>query len=213
MSAQPAIKPKLTLVHSETANTIQEGVADFRESATGGFPIAHAPYTAATVKLDSIREVNNAAAGIQEIDIDHLYPASAELTTLLSLALVLLNQTLSTLDSAIDYCRTGERLLADNQTHHLLQLLNELFCTRGLSEGFANIVNACQNAVRNLAGDIVTEAQLIALNSCLLAAKRKPLLSFDSSLEVVERLESAGLNVEASGMDYLVEILSDEGNS
>lgn len=147
---------------------------------------------------------------LAEFDLEQLYPASAELNTSLSKVLILLSQCLQRVDRAIDYYRNGDAILADDQTHHLLVLLDELFCLREISEGFASVVNGCTNAIRNMHGEPIQEDGLLALNSCLLALKKKPLISFDDSLELVERLENADLNTDVSGTEHLIDWLSDE---
>jgi hypothetical protein len=88
----------------------------------------------------------------EDIDLEQLYPASRELSTTLGQALILLSQCLKRIDSAIEYYRADENILSDDQVHHLLVLLDELFCLHEISEGFASIVNACNNGIRNMGG-------------------------------------------------------------
>ena len=146
----------------------------------------------------------------EDIDLEQLYPASAELNTLLSRAYILLGQALQRLDRAIDYCRSGDPILADDQVNHLRVVLDELFCARELSEGFASVVNACSNGIRNLHGAMAEEKQLLALNSCVLALRKKPLISFDASLEMIDRLEASGFDVDAAGTDVVIDCFTNE---
>lgn len=175
------------------------------ETALGADTVTRAPRV--NVDESPVAEFNTP----EDIDLEQLYPASAELNTTLSRGLILLGQGLHRLDRAIDYFRGGEAILADDQVGHLLVVLDELFCLRALSEGFANVVSACANGIRNLRGQMAEEKQLYALNSCLLALKKKPLISFDSSLEMIDRLEASGLDVDAAGTEIVVDWLSNEG--
>ncbi len=146
-----------------------------------------------------------------DVDLEQLYPASAELNTQLSQGLILLAQCLQRAERAINYVRTQQLVSADDQAHHMLTLLDELFCLRRISEGFANVVAACGNGLRNLRGQLPSEEHLLALNSCLLAIKKKPFLDFDASVELIERLEAVDLNVDAAGTNEILDWLGDEG--
>lgn len=170
----------------------------------------HASSENSTGRQSPPRSLAGNQANITDIDLEQLYPASAELNTTLFQTLTLLSQALQRVDRAIDHHRTNDPILADDQMHHLLVLLDELFCLREISEGFASTINACTNSLRNLHGEFANENGLLAINSCLLALKKKPLISFDDSLELIDRLEQAGFDTDTPGTDELVDWLSNE---
>jgi hypothetical protein len=198
-----AVLRQVALPETDAANASTPGAARSTASETGGSALSDKPRI--TVDILEVR-ANRLPT---EVDLEQLYPASAELNTKLSQALILLSQALQRLDRAVEYVRSGEVVLADDQVHHLLTLLEECFCLRDLGEGLANLVNACVNAIRNQ-GAITEERQLLGINACLLALKKKPLLSFDASLEFIDRLEVTGLDVDTLGIKNVVEWLVDE---
>jgi hypothetical protein len=62
-------------------------------------------------------------------------------------------------------------------------------------------------------GAQLNEENLLAINTCLLAIKKKPLISFDDSLDLIDRLENSGLNTDVSGTEHVIDWLSDENPS
>jgi hypothetical protein len=203
-----AAAPKLRIVDqnfSDTSSPSQTGVVSRTDT------VLNAPRP---LKAEPRLETDPIVVGDKlpkELDLEQLYPASAEVNSMLSKTLILLSQALQRIDRAIDYSRAKEPILGDDQMNHLLVLLDELFCLRELSEGFANVVSSCANGIRNLHGEMLEEKQLLSLNSCLLALKKKPLISFDSSDEIIDRLEKSGLNIDAIGTEIVADWLSDEG--
>lgn len=204
MAAAGAIPPRYSVSSAEPAN---ESAAEIISTSTS--LAASNAATFFSISTGEGHEIIGRDPG--EVDLQQLYPAGPELDTDLSRALGMLSQCLARLDNGITAFRGGDKIAADDEVHHLLVLTDELFCLRHLSDGFGNIVDACGNALRNKNGDMLTEQQLLAVNSSLLALKKRPFLSFDSSLDIIDRLEAAGLDVESAETNELVNALADEG--
>jgi len=96
---------------------------------------------------------------------------------------------------------------ADTEIQKLQVLLPELFCCRGLGDGFGTIINSFMSAFEVLAGNMPDVTQIGAMNRVLQLLKEKPFLSADEADDQVEVLESVGLNPYPA---ELVEFLSSE---
>jgi len=142
-----------------------------------------------------------------QIGTDELYPAPELTSTELQTALHLLTV-------ALRYCADADRAFAEDDTVsaddsiiHLGALLPELFCCRKLGDGFAGVVNAVQCALEGLDGLPLRKDQFEALKEALEKIRQRPFLSDDSAVDVIEKLEATGLNVEPQGFEHFVELL------
>lgn len=183
----------------------------FRDISTGQATIVRSTVGSVFSETDEeigLKRAQPADDESQLVDVEQLYPATAELNTRLSAALGLLGLALGRIERALEALRAKDVVTADDHTNHLFAVLQELFCLRDVSEGFASVVGACISGIQNSEGVPFSEAQLIALNSSLRSLKKKPFLSFETSLDVTGRLEEAGLNIDAQGTEPIHDWLS-----
>jgi len=142
------------------------------------------------------------------IDISEFYPATAELQSRLAGALDLLRRATTRLEAAIEALRSSEKIEADDELQKTLGDLQEAFCLRDLSDGYAVVVNASTNAIRSLHGKAASEQQLLALAYVLRTVRQRPFMGMDKVLPLVEKLDDAGWDSEGEGFDALADWLN-----
>lgn len=151
------------------------------------------------------------ATGVQpgrdSLTVDDLYPAAEELGSSLQVVLRLLVEVADYLSEAVMGFQQDRLLEADNALIHSGRALRELFAHRDLGDGFATVINACLQALRNRGGTMPA-AQLTNIRSVVLKLRSLPNINYDTATELVMQLEDAGLNVDPPGFDVLVELLA-----
>jgi|SRR5208282_443053 hypothetical protein len=170
------------------------------------------PETSTAASVFDVRDLvfseagNKVSQGLR-LSQAELYPArhafSREHITALRLLTLAIGRSKRALDSI-----TGDNMLAaDTEIQKLQVLLPELFCCRGLGDGFGTITNALMSAFEVLGGTTPDVNQIRAMNKVLQVLKEKPFLSVDEADDQVQVLESVGLNPYPA---ELVEFLSSE---
>lgn len=143
-----------------------------------------------------------------EMDIESLYPAQDALSTHLRVALDALKEVTQLTSSAIECLIDGDLIGTDDNIQRVYARMHDLFCQRALGEGFGAVISACMCAFENLKGSPLTQIQVQAIDQVLRKTREKPLMKYESALDLVQVLEDAGLEVEPRGFDALADFLS-----
>lgn len=130
------------------------------------------------------------------IPIEELYPDPSASSNVLGNALGLLNSAIESLSSAVTLYARGDVIESDEAAMRCQALLPELFCCRGLGDGFGGIVNAAMFAFNNATGIPLNGRQLEGLQIGLGRIRSEPYLSFDAAVQIITYLEDLGLTVD-----------------
>lgn len=143
----------------------------------------------------------------KDVPIEKLYPLLNEETTLLSVALRLLEESEKKLQEAKQLFGEDDAMEADDHVQHFQALLPELFCCRQLGESFATLINTFFHAVKNQQGKPFNGQQIAALLHGVSNLKFAPFMGYDDAVDIVIELEKSGLTVDPAGMQPIAEVL------
>jgi hypothetical protein len=149
-----------------------------------------------------------AVARASVISIDEIYRAP-EADTKIGNVLKMLRESASSCEKAVTALVDSDPIGADNLMLEVRAVLPELFCNRGIGDGFAEIVNALESAFENLGGEMFSLAQIGAVRDALTGARNEPRMSFEKSLRYVLALEGVGLRTEPADIDTLAGCLDE----
>lgn len=147
-------------------------------------------------------------ARAQVIGIDEIYRAP-EADTKIGNVLKTLRESASNCDDAIKSLENSDPIGSDNFMLEVGAALPELFCNRGIGDGFAEIINALESAFENLNGELFSLTQIRAIRDALAGARNEPRMSFEKSLGYVQALENVGLKTEPADIDILAGCLDE----
>lgn len=142
------------------------------------------------------------------ISIDEIY-RTPEADTKIGNVLKMLRDSASSCDKAVTALGDSDPVGADSLMLEVRAVLPELFCNRGIGDGFAEIVNALESAFENLGGEMFSLAQISAVRDALTGARNEPRMSFEKSLRYVLALEDVGLKTEPADIDTLAGCLDE----
>jgi hypothetical protein len=140
--------------------------------------------------------------------IDDLYPIEEERAPSLRAALPLLAEAYELIFSARENYRYNDFIGSDDHISRLISMLPELFCCRDIGEGFAAIVSGTFYSLANLKGSPLNGEQLKSVLSAISVLQDEPFLSFDKSLDILDRMEEAGFDIEPSAFAVMSDILA-----
>jgi hypothetical protein len=139
-----------------------------------------------------------------------LYPALDWAGRELKTVLEILSEVLNHLDKAIAADKDRDALGSDLSFHQVQAILPELFCLRNVSDGLGAVVNAVQIGIENQNGKSLETEQLRAMRRCFYELRETPFLTFDRALEVIEAVESTGINTGLPALESIADA-HDEG--
>jgi hypothetical protein len=142
-------------------------------------------------------------AGTNAVAFEKIYPESQLLSRPVAIAHAVLEDAIKRVESALNAVNEGDELVGDDELHHVVADLRELFCSREIGEGFASVVNAALSGLENLNGDPASNRQLSSLLRRLRRIQIEPFLSTAVAFKEIDDLEAAGFNVEPPGMKVL----------
>jgi hypothetical protein len=158
-------------------------------------------------KISGSPEDSPATSG--RISIDDLYPGLGASETL-SRSLSLLAQAQERINEANEQIKLQNPVAADDAMQRLQAFLPELFCCRTLGDGFGAIINAVLLGLQNSEGQPLNERQIEVIGRALRTVRNEPFLSFESALQVIEKLNEADLRTNPQAFPYLADWLSDD---
>lgn len=155
-----------------------------------------------------VHPVRGVSAGLRA-DLEDIYRAPEAGSIELRSAMRLLPEAVSWAESAIEALDAGEPFQADDAMLHVHSLIPELFCCRGLGDGFGAVINAILSSFEKRQGLPMEIGHLEAIRRALSAIRSEPRMSFDRALDLISVMEEAGLSVDPAGADELAEWLSE----
>ena len=145
------------------------------------------------------------------LSTEELYPHIDELSSDgLAVALRLLNEADSLLDSAVQAIRSNDAMSADDLVIKAQSILPDLFRLRLLGDGLSLCVSSLYNSIENLYGSQPSEGQILAMAYVVRIARKNIFCTFDAAVDIVEKLQSADLIIEPASLAVLTESLNDE---
>ena len=103
--------------------------------------------------------------------------------------------------------KDGDRVASELAMQHLKALMPELFCHRGIGDGFASLVSCIFYSIQNHGGLEFDRNQVVAIEFAIKRLASDPFAPFDKMQELIDGLEQAGFTVEPPGFEDLSEIL------
>jgi hypothetical protein len=143
------------------------------------------------------------------INIDRLYEAPAGTESQMVRALGLLAECVDLLDQA-RLEANSDAISSDRLVQRVQILLDQLFSCRSIGDGFGLVVNSLHFAFVNLQGIPLSSKQLNSVWRCLKELRTHPALTFDQGLQYVAELEEAGLDIDPSFLDEILEPPTDD---
>jgi hypothetical protein len=125
---------------------------------------------------------------------DELYPVKHAYSTEHFTALKLLGVAINHINRAVQALNEEDGVTSDSEIQRVQVLLPELFCFRGLGDGFGTVINGVMSAFESLQGNAPNAVQLRILQRVFELLRSKPFLSSDEADQQLERLETASLN-------------------
>jgi hypothetical protein len=166
-----------------------------------------APETASKLTVTVTPAVSQ-SSGV--VDWHDLYPVHVGRGALVIRALTLLGEGQLSLKKALDYLKDDDPVSADYEITLFQGAIPELFCCNSIGEGFATIVVALRWALKNRHGDPLTYEQSTAVLGCVDRLNRELFLKYETALDLIENLESVGLNTDPSIAVPLATLLIDD---
>jgi hypothetical protein len=150
---------------------------------------------------------DSSTAGESGIDVRRLY--DADRSDAFSVVLGLLDEAISHATAALQQLAAGDVLTADDEFTATSPILTKLFYFRHLGEGFGNVVSALIEGLMNGKGQAPQRDQIFAIGQALRRLRDEPFLTFESSLEVIESLQKAGVQDMPSEIIELADALAE----
>lgn len=162
---------------------------------------------------DRIKLTGSDAKGFTYISSSDLYSDAEVASFEVTQAMSLLREGAQCLDDAENALYIGAVLESDMAVERFFALLPELFCCRGIGDGYAAVVQAMHYSLYNNKGMPIDLARIRALKGCVRSLLSGVFVAFDRALNFIHSLESAGFNVEPDILEVVSEILTDESLS
>ena len=143
------------------------------------------------------------------LSLENLYPEGDVLPQDITVAAILLDESLGYMDTALDAEKDGDPIEADDQIQHFQALSPELFCCRTLGDGFGAGINAIHYSLKNLNGNPLNANQIGTIRLVLKHLRAEPFLTFLTAVELITKLERTGLNVAPPNLDLLLSVADD----
>jgi hypothetical protein len=177
---------------------------DVADTEAGEEPVTPAPdIRIVGTDHDHVEQQSNATV----IATGELYKDLEAVSSDLRNAIRLLSVATERLDEALAATRRRETIAADDALQHFQAMLPELFCLRGLGDGYGMVINALMSAFESTEGTPLSEPQLLAVTRLVKKIHSEPFLNINAAAEAVGALESVGLVAEPRELDILADLL------
>jgi hypothetical protein len=147
------------------------------------------------------------------VDIDRLYPTDSGNSALVRRIYKTLQSSLQHIDKARESLAADDFIDSDYHVTAVQGDLPELFCAASISEGLRIFVVTLHYALTNRRGAPLTIEQISAIYLCLLRLKKMIFIRLEEALDLVDKLESVGLNTDPPEAAALNKLLLDESSS
>ena len=142
------------------------------------------------------------------ISNDDLYPVREQYNPALATAGQLLDEGISLVSESIKMLIDGDMISSDDSIQRFQALLPELFCCRGLGDGFGAVINSIYHSIGNMNGNPMNEPQLSAIRNILKRIHTEPFIEYDEAIEEILHLETVGFEVSPPHFKYVADLLN-----
>lgn len=142
------------------------------------------------------------------IPTEALYPLSDTLSPLISTAFRLLDETIKKTTEAYDSLKNDNWVASDDALLHVMAILPELFCCKGIGDGFGATINAIFYGMKNHAKkERYTPDQINMVRICLKRLQTEPFIEFADCIDIIMKLEDSGFTVEPQYLDHFMDLI------
>lgn len=142
------------------------------------------------------------------ITTEDLYPVREEYNPSLTTAIKLLEEGIDLVNESIETFLTDDLISADDAIQRFQALLPELFCCRGLGDGFGSVINSIYHALNNIDNAPLNESQSRSILTILKRIYTEPFIEYEETVEEIMHLESAGFEVSPSHLTFAADLLN-----
>ena len=121
-------------------------------------------------------------------------------------AIRLLNECGQHLCVAMRVDVTSDFIDFDEKVMRAKDSLRKLYALRAIGDGFGAVVNAIICAFANKDPEGLAPPQISTVIEVLRQLRKRPMLHFDSSMNLLDQLEDSGLNIEPPFFELLTEV-------
>jgi hypothetical protein len=143
------------------------------------------------------------ASGVP-LSVQQLYPEQTDDSRQLK-ALNLLERARITLLDALNFDPSGNFLQFDQEIMRARAILLRAFMYRDIGEGYAAVVNAVIWALANRKPGLPSRRQINVISASMERLISGPYIHFDTSMQILDDLEEADLDIEPPSLDILIE--------
>jgi len=142
------------------------------------------------------------------ISNEDLYPVREQYNPALATAGQLLDEGISLVNESINMLIDDDLISSDDSIQKFQVLLPELFCCRGLGDGFGAVINAIYHSINNMNDISINETQLRAILNILKRIHTEPYIEYGEAVEEILHLETVGLEVSPPHFKYVADLLN-----
>jgi len=160
------------------------------------------------ILLANVSSHQEQASG-EHIPIEDLYPLREEFNPALSSAIKLLAESLVYINEALEMLIQDDLISSDDATQRFQALLPELFCCRDIGDGFGSIINSIYHALKNMAGNPLSENQLRAIMEIIKRISTEPFIEYGEAVEEIIMLETLGFDVDPPHLEPFSDLINE----
>jgi hypothetical protein len=142
------------------------------------------------------------------LSLQQLYPEQHDDSLQLK-ALNLIERARVTLLDALNFDPSANFLQFDQEIMRARALLLKAFMYRDIGEGYAAVVNAAIWALANRKPCLPSRRQINVISASLQRLISGPYIHFDTSMQILDDMEEADLDIEPPSLDILIEGFDD----
>lgn len=175
-----------------------------RPSSTGaGEAFASAPDQSFSIQVERRSTFDRFDANV--LDAPELYPDLEVQDGRVIQALRLLKECSDHLQSATEIDTNSDFIDYDEKMMRVRNALRNLYALRGIGDGFGATISAVIWSLRKKESEPLTAQQISKLVEVLSQLRRKPMLHFDSAMNLLDQLEDSNLDFDPPFLDLLTE--------
>jgi hypothetical protein len=142
------------------------------------------------------------------ISNEELYPVREQYNPALATAGQLLDEGICLVNESIKMLIDDDLISSDDSIQRFQALLPELFCCRGLGDGFGAVINSIYHSIGNMNNSPMNQTQLHAILNILKRIHTEPFIEYDEAVEEILHLETAGFEVSPPHFKYVADLLN-----
>lgn len=191
------------LISIDEGRGSQTFVGSLRPQAIAGAAAPTLPVVFAQVSDTLPPEPSGAPLSLQQ-----LYPSQTDDSRQFK-ALNLIERARVTLLDALNFDPSANFLQFDQEIMRARAILLKAFMYRDIGEGYASVVNAVIWALANRKPGLPSRRQINVISTSMERLICGPYIHFDTSMQILDDLEGADLDIESPSLDILIEGFDD----